>query len=163
MNTVNLIQEEAREKMASMVNDIQIAMLITNIGSKPVSAVPMNTKKVDESGNIWFLSRLDSDHNLHIVQDPFVQLLYSNPSTMAFITIFGKAQVNIRQERLNELYSKSDNIWYCGLDDPNLTALKITPKEAFYWDTRKNSYISLFQAGIPAFSGAKEEKKSLNR
>ncbi|MGA9326696.1 MAG: pyridoxamine 5'-phosphate oxidase family protein [Salegentibacter sp.] len=157
MSTENLSSKEAREKMTSLVDDIEVAMMVTNIGSKPMNAIPMTTKKVDEEGNIWFLSALDSDHNGHIVSDPDVQLLYSDTSDMEFISIFGKASVNTDKEVLKDLYSKIDDAWFNGVDDPNLAALVVSPKEAHYWDTKQNKYITLFKMGIAALSGDQKD------
>lgn len=153
MSTDNLSSKEARKKMTSLVDDIEVAMMVTKMGSKPLHAVPMTTKKVDKEGNIWFLSRLDSDHNGDIVSDPDVQLLYSDTSDMEFISIFGKAAVNTDKDVLKDLYSKIDDAWFNGADDPNLAALVVSPKEAYYWDTKQNKYVTLFKMGIAALSG----------
>ena len=157
MSTQNFNYKEARDHMAEMVDSIKTGMLITDIGNKPLSAIPMSTNKVDDEGNIWFLSRLDSDHNSDIVRDGDVQLLYSNPSGMEFISIYGKAAINTKEERLKELYSKSDDAWFDGLDDPNLTAIKIVPHEAYFWDTKQNKYIGLFKMGLAAVTGEKQD------
>lgn len=54
MSTENLEYSEARKKLKSFVENIKTAMMVTNIGSKPLSAIPMTTKRVDTEGNIWF-------------------------------------------------------------------------------------------------------------
>ncbi len=165
MSTHNLNNKEAREKMTSLIEDIKVAMLVTDMGNKPLSAVPMWTKEVDKEGNIWFLSRLDSDHNNAIVRDNDVQLLYSDPSDKEFISIYGSASINTEKEKLKELYSKADNAWFESVDDPTVTAIKIQPKEAYYWDTKKNKYIGLFKMGVAAVTGKDQdigEKGKLN-
>jgi general stress protein 26 len=120
---------------------------------------------IDEEGNIWFLSGLNSEHNSNIVKNPQVQLLYSDPSGMEFISIYGMASVITDNAKLKNLYTNVDDAWFEGEDDPNLTALKITPKEAYYWDTKQNKYVSLFKMGLAAASGNKAdvgEKGKLN-
>lgn len=165
MSTTNMSNNEAREKMAALVKSIKTGMLITGMQSKPLHAIPMTTKEVDGEGNIWFLSRMDSDHNTDIVKDTDVQLLYSDPSTKEFISIYGKAVVNTSPERLKELYDKTDNAWFTGLDDPNLTAIKVVPQQAYYWDSGQNKNINLFKIGMAAVTGDKKdigEKGKLN-
>ncbi|MFO7720493.1 MAG: pyridoxamine 5'-phosphate oxidase family protein [Gillisia sp.] len=157
MSTKNLTSKEALEKMTSLVNAIKTAMLLTDLKKQPISAIPMTTKEVDEEGNIWFLSGLKSGHNSNIIQNPQVQLLYSNPSGMEFISIYGMATVITDKEKLNNLYTNLDDAWFEGNDDPNLSALKITPKEAYYWDTKQNKYISLFKMGLAAITGDKAD------
>ncbi|UJH92838.1 pyridoxamine 5'-phosphate oxidase family protein [Antarcticibacterium sp. 1MA-6-2] len=153
MSTENLASRDALKKMTDLVDDIKFAMLLTALDTQPISAIPMTTKKVDEAGNIWFLSGLNSEHNANIVRSSNVQLLYSDPSDMEFISIYGEASVVTDKSILEELYNKKDDAWFTGVDDPNLTALKITPKEAYYWDTKENKYISLFKMGISAITG----------
>lgn len=165
MSTKNMNNKDAREKMASLVKSIETCMFITDMQNKPLHAIPMTTKEVDEEGNIWFLSRIDSDHNSDIVKDADVQLLYSDPSDKEFISIYGKATVITSGEKLKDLYSKTDNAWFTGLDDPNLTAIKVVPQQSYYWDSSQNKYKDLFKIGMAAVTGDKKdigEKGKLN-
>ena len=157
MSTKNLTSRDALEKMTKLVNDIDFTMLLTDLSKQPISAVPMSTKKVDNQGHIWFLSGLNSDHNANIVQSPAVQLLYSDPSDMEFISIYGKATIVADPDILDELYGKSDDAWFTGKEDPNLSAIKVVPEEAYYWDTKQNKYISLFKMGIAAITNEKAD------
>ncbi|HSJ11573.1 MAG TPA: pyridoxamine 5'-phosphate oxidase family protein [Gillisia sp.] len=157
MSTKNLTSREALEKMTKLVNDIDYTMLLTDLSSRPISAVPMSTKKVDDQGNIWFLSGLNSNHNSNIVKSPEVQLLYSDPSDMEFISIYGKATIVADPHILDDLYEKSDDAWFTGKEDPNLSAIKVVPEEAYYWDTKQNKYISLFKMGIAAITNDKAD------
>lgn len=165
MSTENLNKEEALSKMKSMVKSIKTAMLVTDFGNKPLSAVPMTTKEVDKEGNIWFFSRLDSDHNGDIAKDNDVQLLYSDTSDMEFISIYGTATIETNQNVLKEFYGKLDDAWFNGVDDPNLTAIKVVPKEAYFWDNKQNKFVSLLKIGAAALTGDKKdigEKGKLN-
>ncbi len=163
MSIENLTSKEALEKMTNLVNDIKFAMLLSDLKSQPISAVPMTTKKVDERGDIWFLSGLNSDHNANILKSPEVQLLYSDPSDMEFISIYGRATVVTEKNILEDLYDKKDDAWFTGSDDPNLTAIKIVPEEAYYWDTKDSKYISLFKMGIAAVTGDKQDTSEKGR
>ena len=165
MSTKNLTSKEAIKKMTTLVDAIKTAMLLTDLKKQPISAIPMTTKEVDEDGDIWFLSGLKSEHNANIVKNPQIQLLYSDPSGMEFISIYGMATVITDKEKLKNLYTSLDDAWFEGKDDPNLSALKITPKEAYYWDTKQNKFISLFKMGLAAATGNKAdlgEKGKLN-
>lgn len=153
MSTEEMTKDQALSKMKSMVKSIKTTMMVTDFGNKPLSAVPMTTKEVDKEGNIWFFSPLDSDHNGDIVKDNDVQLLYSDVSDKEFISIYGKASIETNKDVLKEFYSKIDDAWFAGPDDPNLTAIKFVPKEAYFWDTKQNKYISLLKIGAAALTG----------
>ena len=145
MKTQSLQDNEAQMKLTSLVQKIQTAMLVTQLGEKPLNAVPMTTKIVDKKGNIWFLSTLASDHNVDIVLDPDVQLLYSKPSQLNFISIYGSAEICTDEEIICNLYAQEDDNWFNGTDDPNLVAIKVVPKEAYYWDADQKNYSPFFK------------------
>ena len=165
MGTENLSREEAWKKLRDLVDDIKIAMMITGFDKAPVHAVPMRTKKVDKQGNIWFLSLRNSTHDLDLIKNKSVQLLYSDPSDMEFLSVYGDAEVTSDKEIIEELYSKMTDNWFDGPDDPNITAIRVRPEEAYYWDTKMNKYVSLFKLGFGAMTGKKQdpgEKGKLN-
>ena len=157
MITENLTNKEAIKKMAELVQDIKIAFLLTNLKKQPINAVPMTTKKVDENGNILFLSRLNSEHNINIAKGPEVQLLYSHPSDLEFLSIFGHASIIYDKKILKELYTSADDVWFNDADDTNLTAIKIVPQEAYFWDSNDNTFNKLFKKGLAAVKGEKPE------
>ena len=84
-------------------------------------------------------------------------MLYSDPSDMEFISIYGKATIVADPHVLDDLYEKSDDAWFTGEEDPNLSAIKVVPEEAYYWDTKQNKYISLFKMGIAALTNEKAD------
>jgi len=157
MSTENLYSKEAKKKLTAIVEDVKVAMFATKLGSQPLSVIPMYTKKVDDAGNIWFLSGKDSDHNRDINKDNKVQLMYSDPSDMKFISIYGKAQVVEDKSILKELYSKMDNAWFDSENDPNLSAIKVMPDEAAYWSNDNNKLVTLFKLGVAAVTGDDKE------
>lgn len=157
MSTENLYNKEAKKKLTDIVEDITVTMFATNLGSQPLSVIPMYTKKVDDTGNIWFLSGKDSDHNRDINKDKKVQLMYSDPSDMKFISIYGTAEIVTDKSILEELYSKMDNAWFDGENDPNLSAIKVTPSEAAYWENDSNKLVTLFKLASSAITGNDQE------
>lgn len=153
MSKTDLYNEEAIEKLRELVDGGDVAMMATNIGRKPLSVVPMHTKKIEEDGSIWFLSSNNSDHNRDILQDPTAQLLYNNSSDMDFVSVFGEAHIVSDQEVLDDLYDSKDNAWFEGSQDPNLTAIKFTPREAAYWSNDSNKLVTFFKLQMAAFTG----------
>ena len=156
MSTENYKTPEAKEKMESLVDDIKIAMMVTGFEDKPLNAIPMRTKKVDDAGNIWFLSLRSSEHNQNIKRTGAIQLLYSSPSDMKFLSVYGTGEIVTEKAKLNELYGKTSESWFNGPDDPQLTAIKFTPADAYYWDTKTNKYVSLLKMGAAAITGDKK-------
>ena len=113
--------------------------------------------QVDENGKILFLSRLKSEHNINIAQGPEVQLLYSHPSDLEFLSIYGHATIIYDKKIIKKLYTSADDAWFNDSDDPNLTAIKIVPQEAYFWDSNDNTFNKLFKRGLAAVKDEKPE------
>lgn len=157
MATKNLSQTAAIEKIKELATSIDFALMATQLKQTPLHSIPMSTKKVDSAGNIWFLSGKDSTHNHNIHQDPKVQLFYAKAMAMEFLTVYGKAEIVADQIIIDGLYQKSDDNWFNGKDDPNVSALKVTPEDAFYWDTKDNMFVSLVKMGVGTVIGKKSD------
>ncbi len=157
MSTQDLHAKDASAKIKQLAESIDFAMLCTDLTAQPFHAIPMSTKRVDDDGAIWFLSGRDSTHNANILRNLAVQLLYSDPSSMRFLIVFGQALVLDDKSILKSLYQRTDDAWFSGLDDPNLTAIKITPHSAHYWDVKGNRMAALWKMGVTAVTGIKAD------
>ncbi|MEO9891045.1 pyridoxamine 5'-phosphate oxidase family protein [Aurantibacter sp.] len=157
MSTKNVFKEDAKSKIKELAESIGMVMLGTNFSHQPIHVVSMSTKKVDDMGAIWFLSGKDSSHNMHIEDEARAQLFYSDPNSMEFMTVYGDAFIRTDAHILKDLYKKADDIWFNGPDDANLTAIQIKPTEGYYWDTKSNSLVALFEAGMTLLSGDKPD------
>jgi general stress protein 26 len=147
MQTENLSNKEAIEKMTKLVQDIKTAFLLTDLKKQPINAVPMLTKRVDEQGNIWFLSLLDSEHNSNIEKDPQVQLLYSDPSNNEFLSLAGNASIESDKDLLANFDISEDDTWFKDADMSKYSSIKIVPKEAYFWDSSRNKLNKTFEFG----------------
>jgi general stress protein 26 len=157
MSKNNLFNEEAKAKIKELAENIDFAMMETHLGAKPTHIIPMGTKDVDEEGCIWFLSNKNSEHNGYIDADNSIQLIYSKPGDMEFMTIFGNAFVSTDRQILEKYYGQPDDTWFDGVDDPNLTAIKVVPQDAHYWDTKNGKFVSLLKMGVGAVTGKKQD------
>ena len=157
MATKHLFSDEAKKKMKELVESIDFNMMATALTQLPIHAIPMSTKKVDDEGGIWFLSSKGSTHNANIQKDPSVHLFYAKPNSMEFLNIFGKATITQDRTIIHDLYQKSDDTWFDGKDDPNITAIMIKPQDVFYWDTKDNMLVSLLKMSVGAITGEKQD------
>lgn len=153
MSNENLYNDEAKKKIKELAENIDFTMMATNLKETPLHMIPMSTKKVDEQGNIWFLSNKNSTHNENLLSNPNLHLIYSNKSDMQFLNIYGMATITTDRAIIDELYSKSDDTWFEGKDDPNVTAISVKPTEAYYWDPKSNTLVSLMKMGVGAITG----------
>lgn len=156
MSKEDLSQVEAKQKFREMVDKIKVAMFATNLTKKPFDVAPMYTKRVDESGHLWFLSSVNSDHNENILRDSSCQLLFSE-GTSDFLSVFGTSEIINDRDTIKTLYSKMDNAYFDGDDDPQIRAIKFSPEEAAYWSADNGKLVSLFKMGVAAVTGKDQD------
>lgn len=156
MSKENLSEVEAKKKFREMVDEIKTTMFVTNLSKKPLDAAPMYTKKVDESGNLWFLSSKNSDHNHNLLQDSSCQLFFSDGKSN-FLSVYGSAEIIDNGDTIESLYSKMDNAYFDGPDDPQIRAIKFSPSEAAYWSADGGKLVTLFKMGVAAVTGKSQD------
>lgn len=153
MSRTDLKRDEAIAKLKELAEKIDFTMMATDLSQPPFHVIPMSTKKVDEEGNIWFLSDASSEHNRHIKEEERALLTYSSGGDMEFLTVYGQAIVSRDQKMIDELYSSTDDMWFNGKDDPNVSVIEIKPSDVHYWDTKDNKLVSLLKMGAGALTG----------
>ena len=150
----NLSEQEGRDKIKELVEDINICLFTTNLSQLPLSARPMATSEIDEDGNLWFISKDGSDKNDDIEQDNRVQLFYSKNNAAEYLSVYGEAIiVKDDQEKVEKYWSAMANNWFDGNDDPSITLIKVVPKDSYYWDTHNNRFISFTKLIAGAITG----------
>ena len=145
-NVQNLSGQEAIEKLKELIKSESICFFCTNLLQQPITTRPMSTQKVDDQGNIWFMSSIKSGKNEEIVDNNSVQLFYSNPSNYEFLSIFGTASIYTDREKIYEIWTPFAKAWFKdGKDDEDISLIKVTPQSSYYWDTKNNKIISMIQ------------------
>ena len=157
MGNKNLYSKEAIQKLKDIEESIGFAMMATNLKELPLHIVPMSTKKVGDRGSIWFLSSKNSAHNKHLENDPRVQLIYGNSTSVSFLSIYGTVNITTNQKIIDELYVKTDDAWFDGKEDPNLCVIEVIPSDINYWDTKENAFVSLMSLGFAALTGESQD------
>lgn len=150
----NLEHNSTIEKLQEMVKHAPVAMLCTDLSEMPFSACPMVTQQVEDNGTIWFMSAIISRHTSHIEQNKHVQLIYSNHAASAYMTIFGTAEILFNRAKVNELWTPMAKAWFPqGQEDPDLTLIKVTPSEGYYWDAKNAKMVSFIKRLTALVSG----------
>jgi general stress protein 26 len=115
------------------------------------AARPMNVRDVDEAGNLWFLSADDSHKNEQLGRDPRVRLYFQGSTHSEFLHIDGAAAVYRNKATIKELWEPILKTWFTeGIDDPRITAIRVTPSGGYYWDNKHGNLI----AGVKMMIGA---------
>jgi len=161
-------KEEGLKEISNIAHSSPVAMMATNLLKIPFSICPMTTQRVDEEGSLWFFSGKEHQHYKDITEDNKVQLLYSDDKERKYISVYGKAFIELDRELMEELWDPELNKWFDGKEDPGLVLLKVVVESAHFWDAEENKVLSLIEGGglAPAErkepSGQKERFRYLN-
>lgn len=151
-NRENLGGSEAVAKIKELVHKAQTCFFCTSAHfGESSGARPMSVQKIDDEGNLWFLSAADSHKNQEIDVDPAVTLYFQGSAHSDFLTLRGTATISRDKAKIKELWEPIVKTWFTeGVDDPRITVIKVTPLEGYYWDTKHGSAV----AGIKMLIGA---------
>lgn len=154
-NREDFFGREAVEKMQELVKKANTCFFCTGMTTgKSFAARPMSVQKLDDQGNFWFLSAVDSHKNAEIKQDRSVQLLFQGSQFSDFLSIYGKAEISTDRTMIEELWEPLVKAWFTeGKDDPRITVIKVTPAEGYYWDTKHGRFVAFLKTMAGAISG----------
>jgi general stress protein 26 len=137
--------KEAIVKLKILVDDIRVCLFCTDFKIDDGSTCrPMTAIKVCDEGNIWFFSEKNSDKNKSIEDDKDVQLFFSSPDKNIYMVVNGEAEIILDKVTIDELWTPIAKTWFKqGKNDPNISIIKVTPKNAYYWDNDGSQMINL--------------------
>lgn len=154
-NHLDLQGQEAAKKIKMFIEKAKNCFFCTRITTgEAFSTRPMSVQKVDDDGTCWFLSATDSHKNAHIQQDPSIQLLFQGSMYSDFVTLYGKATISQRKEKIKELWEPLLKTWFTeGIDDPRISVIEFTPHDGYYWDTKHGQMIAFVKQIAGAILG----------
>ena len=145
----------AVEKIRALVGGGQNCFFCTAVATGPTGGVrPMNVRKVDEAGDLWFLSASDSHQNREVAIDPSVRLYFQGSKHSDFLYLDGRVTVSTDRATIDELWEPTLKTWFTGgKDDPRITALRFTPADGYYWDTKHGNAVAFVKMLVGAAVG----------
>ncbi|AZA76547.1 general stress protein [Chryseobacterium sp. G0186] len=155
MSTQNLTHLEAIKKIKELSENARICMFCTELETTPISSRPMTLQETDDHGNLWFISSGTSNKNFEIKEDRRVQLFFMNNGDSQYLSVYGEASVYKDKATIEEKWSPLAKAWFDGKDDPNVSIIRVEPKETYYWDTKAGKLVSLFSFVASAITGYK--------
>ena len=83
-----------------------------------------------------------------------MQLVFSKNADSHFLSVFGTAVIYKDKEHVEDIWTPIAKTWFEeGKDDPDATVIKVTPSDAYYWDTKDGKMISLLKMAVGAIVG----------
>ncbi len=151
----SLNNSNAINKIKELADDMPICMFLTRLDKRPIPSRPMETRKVDDDGNIWFLSSKSSSKDHDISQDPQVQLIYANRDNAEYMSVLGEAEELDDMDLKKELWTGIAKTWFPqGVEDPNLIVIRVRAQEGYYWDTKGGRFVALAKIMASSITGS---------
>lgn len=144
------------EKLKELTSKCKVCMLGT-FEEMRVFFRPMAHVDVDEMGNFWFFTSLESEKTSQINSNPNVYLTYACEGEGTYLSVEGIASVsNINRDRMKELFTPFVRAWFPrGLDDPTLALMIVHPLEIDYWVNDESKVLTYIKMLSSAVTGSK--------
>ena len=128
---------EEFEKLKALIEEIKIGMLTTQDEDGSLRSRPLQTRAVEDDGSLWFFTSRSSPKVAEASADGWrVNVSYSRPDKMDYVSVSGRARLVDDRERMKELWTKWVELFFPkGLADPDLTLLRVDIEKAEYWDS----------------------------
>lgn len=146
MTNEKAVGKQGVEKLKQLVNDINICLFCTDLKTDDgATCRPMMALEVDNEGNVWFFSAVLSGKNKAIREDNKVQLFFAHPPKGSYLIVNGTAEIIMDKEKIAALWTSEEEQWFKGgKGDPNISILKVTPQNTYYWDASGDKMVNIF-------------------
>lgn len=156
-------QKQAADHLRELVKDIRIAMLTTQEQDGRLRSRPMYVQQLSADDDFWFFTDETSAKIEEVMNDRQISLSFAEPSSSRYVSVSGKAAVVDDQNKKEELWNPALKAWFPdGLDDPNLTLLKVNASQGEYWDAPSGKLVQLASLAKVAITGEPLEADGIN-
>lgn len=149
--------QEAVETVRKLIKGIEIAML-TTVTQEGLVSRPMKTQEVEFDGDLWFLTKEETDKYTQLKQHPNVNVSYVGDS---YVSVRGTAEVVNDRAKISEFWNAAyAKFLHTSSDDPNLVLIKVKAEAAEYWET--GNLVKMVKRMFSQLTG-KETEAELNK
>ncbi|UJR33876.1 hypothetical protein I4U23_021297 [Adineta vaga] len=137
MTEASTEHEKEFEKLFKIIHNVKFAMLTTVNEDGTLHSRPMVNKQADSfHGELWFFTQRSAHKVTELKKgSEEVNVSFSDPEHQSYVSISGRADLVDDNTKKQDLWNDSLKTWVPkGLDDPDLTLLRIHIVEAEYWD-----------------------------
>ena len=138
--------EEGLQALEHLLKNLKFGML-TAVHGGVLRARPMTLLQCQADGNLWFLTSKTTSLVPDIENDARVNVSFSGGGgeQQGFVSVSGRARLTNDRAKLEELWNPAFVTWFPeGLDDPNLSLLRIEAESAESWNTLHGAFTVLF-------------------
>jgi len=151
---------EAKEKVLGLLKGTRVGMMATRHDDGTMHSRPMATNHTEFDGQLWYLTDINSEKVADIRRHPEVLIAYADPGKNDFVSVTGRAEIVTDRARIEELWSEPARVWFPkGVDDPDLSAIKVEVDHAEYWDGGSNAMILIYGYAKSLLTGERPDNE----
>lgn len=159
--------QENITKVRELIKGIHIAVLVTQDEHGHLHSRPMGVQELEFDGDLWFFTDKTSDKVNHINRYPHVNVSFADTGKNTYLSASGTAIVVGDKAKMQELWSPLLKAWFPeGLEDPNITLIKVGIETVEYWDSPDSKVVQLVGFAKAMLTGQPAddlgENKSIN-
>ena len=140
----NPTAEDGLRTLQQLLKNLKFGML-TTVHDGILRARPMTLLQCQADGNLWFLTGKTTSLVPDIENDARVNVSFSSGEQSGFVSVSGRARLTKDRAKLEELWNPAFVTWFPeGLNDPNLSLLRIEAESAESWNTVHGAFTVLF-------------------
>lgn len=146
----------SKERLMELLKGARIAMMSTRGADGHFHSRPMATSDIEFDGALYFLSSDHSGKVMDLERDRDTILTYADEGKQLYIALRGETEVITDKEAIKQHWTASARGWFPkGPDDPEVALLKVTIREAEYWDAPNGKAVVLFAYAKAMLTGEK--------
>jgi general stress protein 26 len=150
---------QQREHFISLLKRFETLMLVTLNSEHEFHGRPMAIAKVEDDGQIWFITGTDTPKTHEIEMDSHVYVTGQDGDT-AFLALSGRASLVDDHDKLSSLWRESFRTWFpMGKEDPFIELISMHPERGEFWDSTAGSRVKYFWEAARALVSGKEPEE----
>jgi general stress protein 26 len=131
----DMTREEAIARIGKLLGCVPVAMLTTTSTRGWLRSRPMVAQRGPFDGTLWFLTSRSAAKAADVRDRHQVNVSYASPEHECYVSVSGVARLVDDRAQARSLWNASYVPWFPkGVDDPELTLIRVDAEEAEYWD-----------------------------
>jgi len=159
------VAAEDLDRIKSLIEDVEVAMLTSLDNEGLLRARPMGTVQADIApGVVWFFAKVSAAKTGDILHDRRVGVTYESRSKHAYVSLSGIASVTQDRARIDQLWQSAYETWFpSGKSDPDLVLIAVTIEALEYWDTSSARMVPIWGWAQAKLTGEASDRTGYTR
>lgn len=136
--TTSTDRDRQIQQLQTLIQGIDYGMLTTVNDDGSLHSCPMySNDEIEADGTLWFFTSANSHRVSEIEHNQQVNVSFTSCEQQRYVSISGTAQLIKDRPKMEELWKPELQTWFSqGLNEPDLALIKVSIKQADYWDSR---------------------------